>query len=899
VINRLLQYLFQFVSQIWRRLLSLLRRRRYEREMEEEMRFHLEMQIEQNLDAGIPAEEARYAARRQFGNQTWLKEVSREMWSLRFIETLVQDLRYGARMLMKNSGFTLVAVSILALGVGANTAIFSVVNATLLRPLPYKDPDRIVMVWGTNPGGYGWRGKSGFSAPSFLDYQQRNQVFERIAAFHRDNFTLTGTRNPEFIRAGAVTPEFFDVLAVQPILGRTFLPQEMQTGQERVAVLSYGLWSRRFASDPSIIGQTTRLDGAPYTIIGVLPQGFDFTIPDFFQSGDLWVPAVLPRDNSVRGNKYLNVIARLKPGVSLGGAEQDMRAITGRLAREYPLYMGGFGVKLIPLHEQIFGDVRLVLLLLFGSVGFVLLIACANVANLQLARASTRRKEIAIRTALGASKRRVLRQLLTESLLLALIGGTLGLLLASWGIRLLMGLGLAGMPQGTMVRVDSTALAYSMALSLITGILFGLAPALQSTPNLLSESLKEGGRHYAASESGLRLRRLLTVSEVALSMILLIGAGLLIRSFVGLLRVNPGFETKNILTMRFGLPNYSYPDATKQVAFYTQLMERIKAFPGVIAVGATDELPPTMGQHSNSFSIEGRAPIDQSNLSLAVQSRMVSTDYFRVMGIPIVAGRVFSDADAASAAPVALINQSFAHRFFPNESPIGQRLRFRSANPWMTIVGIVGDVRGFGLDKQPSSEIYLFYQQQSPLPYNTLSSLRLVVRTADDPNSIASAALGAVRELDKDLPLPQARTMETVLAASVAGRRSNMLLLGVFAAIALILTGVGIYGVISYSVAQRTQEIGVRIALGAQSRDVTTLVLRTGMRLVLMGIAIGSAGAFALTRSMKSLLFEVSATDSLTFIMTALLLTAIALLACYIPARRATKVDPMVALRTD
>jgi putative ABC transport system permease protein len=381
-------------------------------------------------------------------------------------------------------------------------------------------------------------------------------------------------------------------------------------------------------------------------------------------------------------------------------------------------------------------------------------------------------------------------------------------------------------------------------------------------------------------------------------MILLIGAGLLIRSFVGLLRVNPGFESKNILTMGFGLPEYSYPDETKQVAFYTRLMERIKAFPGVIAVGVTDELPPTMGQHTNSFSLEGRAPVDQSNQSLAVQSRLISADYFRVMGIPIIAGRAFSDADDASAAPVALINQCFARRFFPNENPIGQHLRFRSANPWITIVGIVGDVRGFGLDKQPSSEIYLAFQQSS-LPYNPLSSLRLVVRTADDPNSIASAALGAVRELDKDLPLPQARTMETVLAASVAERRSNMLLLGVFAAIALILTSVGIYGVISYSVAQRTQEIGVRIALGAQSRDVTTLVLRTGMRLVLMGIVIGSAGAFALTRWMKSLLFEVSTTDSLTFIMTALLLTAIALLACYIPARRATKVDPMVALRTD
>jgi putative ABC transport system permease protein len=815
----------------------------------------------------------------------------------RLEDEMFQDLRFGIRMLLKHKGYTAVAVLTLALGIGANTAIFSVVNATLLRPLPYKNPDQIVMVWGTNPGGFGWRGKSGFSAPSFLDYQQQNQVFERMATFNGVGFTLTGADNPEPIHGGMVTAEFFDVLAVQPILGRTFLPEEAQTGQDHVAVLNYNLWQRRFGSDPNIIGETIRLDATPYTVIGVLPQGFDFSIPDYFESRDLWVPNILPRDNSERGHKYLSVIARLKPAVMLRRAEQDMSAITERLAREYPSTMTGFGVKLTPLHEQIVGDMRPVLLLLFGAVGFVLLIACANVANLQLARASTRQKEIAIRTALGASRGRLLRQLLTESMLLALIGGALGLGLALWGIRLLTGLGPAGVLPGTVVTVDATVLAYSLVLSLITGILFGLAPASQPTPARLSESLKEGGRNSAASESGLRLRRLLTVSEVALSMILLIGAGLLIRSFAGLLQVNPGFETKNTLTARFDLPKYSYPEATKQAAFYTQVMERIKALPGVTAAGATDELPPTMGSHTSTFSIEGRAPIDQSDQSLAVQDRLATADYFRAMGIPLSAGRVFSDTDDASATPVALINVTFASRFFPNENPVGQHLRFRPANPWMTIVGIVGDVRGFGLDKQPNSEIYLPYQQQSFLPYNPLPHMHLVVRTASDPNGIAAAVLGSVRELDKDLPLPKARTMETVLAASIAERRSNMLLLGVFAVIALILAGVGIYGVISYSVAQRTQEIGIRIALGAQSHDVITLVVRNGMRLVLMGIAIGLAGAFALTRWMASLLFEVSATDPLTFAAIALLLALVALLACWIPAWRATQVDPMVALR--
>ena len=810
---------------------------------------------------------------------------------------MFQDLRYGIRMLLKHKVFTVVAILTLALGIGANTAIFSVVNATLLRPLPYKNSDQLVMVWGTNPGGFGWRGKTGFSALSFLDYQQQNQSFERMATFNGVGFTLTEADNPEPIRGGMVTAEFFDVLAVQPILGRAFLPDDAQIGRDHVAILNYSLWQRRFGSDPNIIGQTIRLDATPYTVIGVLPQGFDFSIPEYFGSRDLWVPAVLPLDNSERGHKYLSVIARLKQGVTLRRADEDMIAISERLAREYPGTMSGFGVKLTPLHEQIVGEIRLVLLLLFGAVGFVLLIACANVASLQLARASSRQKEIAIRTALGASRGRLLRQLLTESMLLALSGGALGLLLASWGIGLLTGLGPAGIPQGTVVTIDVTVLAYSLVLSLITGILFGLAPALQQAPKRISQSLKEGGRNSTASESGLRLRRLLTVSEVALSMILLIGAGLLIRSFVGLLQVNPGFETKNTLTARFDLPKYSYPDAAKQAAFYTQVMERIEALPGVTAVGATDELPPTMGHHSNTFSIEGRGPIDDSDQSLAVQERLVSMDYFRVMGIPLSAGRVFSATDDGSATPVALINQAFARRFFPNESPIGQHLGFGSANPWITIVGIVGDVRGHGLEKQPNSEIYLPYQEQNLLPYNPLPHMHVVVRTVGDPNDIAAAVLGSVRELDKDLPLPPARTMERVLAASIAGRRSNMLSLGVFAVIALLLTGVGVYGVISYSVAQRTQEMGIRIALGAQSHDVIALVVGNGMRLVLMGIAIGLAGAFALTRWMASMLFDVSATDPLTFVVIALLLALVALLACWIPARHATKVDPLVALR--
>ncbi len=886
-----------------------------EAEIVEELAQHLNDRYAELLAGGARREDAVRATLAELSDREWLqRELRRVERQVKpepiilgtrrrshLLGALWQDLGYGLRLLRKHPGFTVVAVLTLALGIGANTAIFSLVNATLLRPLPYPNPDQIVMVWGTNPGGFGWRGKTGFSALNFLDYQEQNQVFAHLATFNDADFTLTGVDNPERIRGARVTAAFFSVLEVKPMLGRTLLPEEEQAGQDRVVVLSYGLWQRRFGSDPKMIGQTIRLDATSYTVVGVLPQSFDFTIPEFSGSKDLWIPAVIPR-NERRGSKYLSVIARLKPGVTLRQAQADLDAITNRLTQEYGSEMGKFGTKLVLLHEEIVGDTRPVLWLLFGAVGLVLLIACANVANLQLARASTRQKEIAIRAALGASRGRVLRQLLTESVLLAVIGGTLGILLASLGIRLLTGLGPAGIPHGTVVTIDSVVLVYSLVLSLVTGILFGLAPALQSAPTQLSASLKEGGKISASSSSGGRLRNLLTISEVALSMILLIGAGLLIRSFVRLLQVNPGFETRNILTVRLTLPRYAYPEAATQAAFYAQLMEHVKALPGVIAAGATSDLPPTKGSHSSNISIEGQPPIDSSSAALAVQQRLATPDYFRVMGIPLIAGRAFSEADTSSTSPVVVINQAFARRFFPNENPINQHLKFGSAegsNPWLTIVGVVGDVRGSGVDKQPNSEMYLSSEQHKFLPSNPLPQMYLVVRTTNDPSSLAAAVLGAVRALDKDLPLPQARTMEDFLAASIAERRSNMLLLGMFAVIAMILAGVGIYGVISYSVAQRTHEIGVRVALGAQSRDVLALVVGNGMRLALMVIAIGLGGAVALTRWMANLLFGVTPTDVATFAAVSVALMIVAFVACYVPARRATKVDPMVALRCE
>jgi putative ABC transport system permease protein len=881
----------------------------------EELAQHLDDCYEELLADGASEDEAYRAALAELSeSEVWaqeLRRVERQVAPepivlgtnrrINLVADLWQDLRLAARMLRKQPGFTLVAVLTLALGIGANTAIFSVINATLLRPLPYKNPDQIVMVWGTNPGGFGWRGKTGFSAPSFLDYQQQNQVFERMATFNAVDFTLVGGDDSERIRSGMVTAEFFDLLAVQPILGRTFVGEDTQPGRDHVVVLSYRLWEQRFGSNQRIIGHTIRLDATSYLVIGVLPQEFDFSIPDYFESRGLWVPTVLPQDNSdsERGHKYLSIIARLKPGVTLGQADQDMRVITERLAREYPSSMSRFGVKLIPLHEQVVGDIRLTLLLLFGAVGFVLLIACANVANLQLARASTRQREIGIRRALGASRVRLLRQLLTESVLLFLIGGTFGLVLAVWGISLLTRLSPAGILHGTVASIDLTVLAYALVLSLVTSILFGLAPAFQLTSTRSGAALTEGGRNSAASKGGLRLRKLLTVSEVALSMILLVGAGLLIRSFIGLFRVNPGFESDSILTTRVYLPQYSYPDVTRQTAFYTQAMERIKGLPGVIAIGATDDLPLAMGTHNSNFFIDGRGNIDNLDQSLAVQNRLVSSDYFRVMGIPIISGRAFADTDDGSAIPVALVNQSFARRFFPNENAIGQRLRFKSENPWITIVGIVGDVRGFGLDKEAKSEIYLPYQQQRFFTYNPLSRMHLVVRTTGDPNAIASALLYSIRDIDKDLPALQPRTMDAVLAASLAERRSNMVLLGLFALVALVLTGVGIHGVISYSVTQRTQEIGIRMALGAQSRDVLQLVICQGMSLVVIGLCIGFVGAIVLTRVIATLLFGVGAKDPLTLVAVAALLSIVSLVACYIPARRATRVDPLIALRCE
>jgi len=804
------------------------------------------------------------------------------------MERILKDIRYGIRGLLRHRGFTAIALATLAVGIGANTAIFSVVNATLLRPLPFKDSNQLVMLWQTVPQ----TSQAPTAEPNFLDYREQNQVFEHMAAFNGANLTLTGGPDPERLRGGRVTADFFNVLGVQALMGRTFLPQDDQAGNNTVAVLSHGLWQRRFNSDPSIVGQTIQLDSKPYTVVGVLPADFEFSVPTVFAPAQLWIPIVMRRDKAQRTNNYLRVIARLKPGASIENAQGDINGIAQRIAASYP-EVGGLGVKLVPLREQIVGNVRHILLLLLGAVGFVLLIACANVANLQLVRASGRQKEFAIRAALGAERKHVIQQLLIESLILALIGAVLGVGLAWLGIKLVGVSALGQTPNGATASLDLTVLAYTLLVTLLTGILAGLAPIFHTSTSWLIQTLKEGGRNPGASTAGRRLRSALTVTEIALSLVLLVGAGLLLRSFQLLLDVKPGFEPKNVLTLRLVLPRYAYPDAARQTAFYNQALERVGALPGVKAVGGINDLPLTADRDSTNIAIEGHPPLDVSQLPLA-EVRSVTPHYFETMTIPLVEGRAFTTADTESTLPVVIINQTLAHRFFANESPVGRRIMLEAASPdqpWMTIVGVVADVRDLGLEKHADLEVYQPYQQ------NTLSFMNIVARTEGDPRNLAGSMRNEIRALDRGLPVVAPEPMENVVEASIAARRFNLTLLGVFAGLALFLAAVGIYGVMSYGVSQRTQEIGIRVALGATAVDILKLILRNGMILAGAGILIGLVGAIALSRLMTGLLFGITATDTLTFAGVSITMLLVALAASYLPARRATKIDPLEALR--
>jgi putative ABC transport system permease protein len=814
------------------------------------------------------------------------------------MQTLWQDLRYGARMLLKKPGFTLIAVITLGLGIGANTAIFSVVNTVLLRPLPFKEPDRVVMVWER-------RANSGeanipISGHEFVGWREQSRVFDGMAIIRGDGFTLTGNGEPEAINAERVSADFFTVLGVPPMLGRIFAPGEDQAGRNNIVALNQKLWQRRFGSDPEVVGKTVTLSDQPFTVVGVMPALYP-------NSPDLWLPIDLADEVIKVGRHGSLVIGRLKPGVNIEQAQADMSRVAHQLEQQYPNSNVGHDAHVISLREQIVGNVQRALWVLFGAVGFVLLIACANVANLLLTRAAGRQKEIAIRAALGAGRGRLIRQLLTESLLLAGMGAGAGLLLALWITDLFRNIKAVEIPRLEHVGIDGRALAATVGFALLTGLLTGLAPAWRSSRPNVNQWLNDGTR-TSAGLGRRRLGSLLVVLEVALALVLLIGGGLMLKSFLHLINVDPGFDTRNVLTLDIGLPGPRYPEPRQQMRFYEQLIEGIKTLPGVESVGATSETPLTPGDYWLPFHIEGR-PAPPPGQEPNVAARSVSNDYFRTMKIPLRKGRFFTGADARIAlpvirwyeqqpfpkrfndpqpAPVVIINETMARTFWPNQDPVGQRIRI-IASPWLTVVGVVGDIRHTGLSARPNPEMYMSHLQEPR------GSLAVVARTSGDPLSLAAAVREQVKALDKDQPMT-ITTMEQLLSNSVGGQRFNALLLGAFGALALVMAMVGVFGVINYSVSQRTNEIGVRIALGAQRRDIFKLVVGQGMVLALLGVGIGLAGAFALTRLISKLLYEVSPTDLTTFVVVALLLTCVALLACYIPARRATKVDPMIAL---
>jgi putative ABC transport system permease protein len=813
------------------------------------------------------------------------------------MESLFKDIRYGARSLLKRPGFTVIAIITLALGIGANTAIFSVVNATLLRPLPFKDPERVVMVWGFLPKMAQTADKLPSSSGNFVSLRDQNHTLENLAAFRTWGWQLTGGGEPELLRGARVSADFFPAVGASPILGRSFTPDEDLPNHAPVAIISYGLWQRHFGADQNVIGKTMTLTGQTVMVVGVMPSGFQFPgganmIPglQFALQNDVWMPLALTDEQKAQqGNLNLALIARLKSGVSPQQAETELRTLQQNL----PLGTVGYTVNVIPLHQQMVGKIRKLLLVLVAMVAFVLLIACANIANLLLARATSRQKEIAIRAALGAGRLRLIRQLLTESLLLSLAGGTLGFLLAVWGNSLLVSLIPEDIPRVHEAGVDGRMLVFTLLVSFVTGVVFGLAPALRASKLDLNESLKEGSRGTTSGFHENRLRGLLVVSEVAMALILLVSSTLLIKSFVRLLEVKPGFNPANVLTMDVQLPNLApsrYAKEEEQAAFFQQLTERIKTQPGVDSAAAVVTLPLTGAFESTDLIVEGQALLSDAQRPEADYTA-VSTDFFQTLQIPLLKGRQFTAQDTTGTPGVIIVNEILARLCWPNEDPIGKRFTVGFEKEPRQIVGVVGSIKQTTLDAEVRPAMYL---PQLQAPNNIMT---IVVRTAGDPAAMAATVREQVRALDKNLPVTHVRTMEDVFHTSVAQPRFSMLVVGLFAALALVLAVVGIYGVMAYSVSRRAHEIGVRMALGARTGQVLKLVLKEGMTLTLAGIAIGLLGAFALTRVLESLLFGVSTKDPFTFVAVSVLLAVVAFVACYIPARRATKVDPLAALR--
>jgi putative ABC transport system permease protein len=806
------------------------------------------------------------------------------------MDTLRQDVLYTFRTLRKNPGFALVAFLTLALVIGANTTVFSVVNGVLLQPLPYGDPGRLVQLYEKRPRQ--GRVRNPVSAPDFVDWQKQNAVFEGMAALTGNAFTLGGDSGPELIRGGSVSPNFFQMLHVEPVLGRDFLAEEETPGKDRVVLLNHGLWLRRFGGDPKIVGQSILLSGTSNTVVGVLPD-----IPNVIQSeAQIWKPLVLSagfRDGALpRGAHFLAVFARLKPGVSLQRARSEMDTVAGRLEREFPNENTGHGINVFTLQEEITGNVRPALFILLGAVGLVLLIACANIANLALVRTSRRRREISIRAALGAGSGRVVRQLLTESVLLSLMGGLAGFFLAGWAVRALAIANPGNIPRLKNIQIDEHVLLFTLAVSLVTGIIFGLAPVLYARRTKLTDALRDGGRGSTDSLARNKPRAALLIAEVALAVVLSIGAGLMLQSFVKLSNVNPGFDAENVLAIDIALMDKKYSKDQDRVSFFENFLGRMRSLPGVISAGATVALPLTGRDSGSNFLIEGQPVLPYSQQHNA-RFRVVSPGYFETMKIPLRSGRTLGNQDAAKAPLVLVMNETMARQFWPDENVLGKRITISGENALREIVGVVADVRHYSLNGESRPEMYFSLQQQP------VAVMTVVVRTASAPESLEGAVRRQLSEIDKEQPIARMQTVEQVLATSVAQPRFYSTLMGAFSTVALILAALGIYGVMSFAVGQRTHEMGVRMALGARASNVQALVLREGMLLASAGVVLGIAGAFALTRAMGGLLYGVAATDPATFLGAALLLSSVAAGACYIPARRATRVDPMIALRSE
>lgn len=873
-------------ANVWLKIRALFRRPRLEKDLEDELGFHLDMRREKYQAAGKAPGEAQAAARREFGNVMNFKEACREMWTFASVEILGRDLRYALRSLRRSPGFTAVAVVTLALGIGATVSIFSIVYVALLRPLPYPEPDRLVALSASNPQAGFLHGPA--SAADFYDWRAQNEVFSGATAYSGWSLNLTEVPMPERLSAALVSPEFFSVLGVAPVQGRGFFAHEDQPDGPSVAVVGERLWKRLFGNSAALNGQTLTLNGSRTTIVGVMPAGFAFPS----RTVELWVPLSLsPQNRRNREGRWLSVMARIKPGITLGGAQQNMNVIASRLQRDYPATNTALIADVVPLDESLAGNLRTRLLVLLGAVGLLLLIACSNVANLLLARAASRTPELALRAAIGASRTRIVRQLLAESLVLALAGGAGGLVLAYWSVSAFRVLAPPAIPRLDNLALDGHVLAFALLLPLVTVLLFGLMPALQSSKLDLHRPLKSGGRNLVTG-LGLRHRTLLVTSQIALACVLLVGAGLLVKSFLRLMAVNPGFDPHNVMTMQLSLPRSGYPNQ-RQIAFFQQVLERVRTLPAVEHAGAVSDLP--MRGNSMSFKIllDGSSqPVEPKKPEAGV--RWVTEGYFSAMRIPLLKGRFLDERDTAGAPLVAVANRAMMKRYWPNAGAIGARVRLEEDPRWFAIVGVVEDIKQLGLDADEVPALYLAHDQKSQEWMNWMT---LVVRTASDPEKQINAIRAQVLAVDRNQPIADVVTLDQYLAASVALPRFSSAMVASFSVVALVMALVGIYGIIAYSASQRRHEMGIRMALGARPFDVLRLVAGDGLRMTLIGVLAGLSAALALTRVLANQLFGIEPTDPATFAVMPVVLIAVALLASYIPARRATKVDPTAALR--